>query len=101
MDNRTPSTDAAHDRSPDPIAYLRGLKGLIEQERLDYILSRTGRQEKRQRRLLAHQVAWLVIAMSLFSSDSVPMVWRRLHPSSDTPEPNESAFTKARQRLGV
>jgi hypothetical protein len=29
------------------------------------------------------------------------MVWRALHPYRTTPEPDESTFTKARQRLGI
>jgi len=101
MDDPTLGTDTAHRESFDSIAYLRGLTHLIEQQRLDYILARTGRRQRRRRRLLAHQVVWLVIAMSLFARDSIPMAWRRLHPSADTPEPDDSAFTKARQRLGV
>lgn len=101
MADRTLGRDVAHVQSLDPIRYLRGLSQLIAQERLDYILAQTRRRQRRQRRLLADQVVWLVIAMSLFASDSIPMAWRRLHPSADTPEPDESAFTKARQRLGV
>jgi hypothetical protein len=101
MDDPTPGTSAVHCESFDPVAYLRGLTHLIEQQRVDSILARTGRRQRRRRRLLAHQVVWLVIAMSLFAGDSIPMAWRRLHPSTDTPEPDDSAFTKARQRLGV
>lgn len=97
MADPTPGTAGTQD----PIAYLRGLNRLIDHQRLEYILARTGRRQKRQRRLLAHHVVWLVIAMSLFAADSVPVAWRRLHPSADTPEPDESAFTKARRRLGV
>ena len=101
MDDRSRGTDAAQRESGDPIAYLRGLTHLIDQQRLDYILARTRRRQQRQRRLQADQVVWLVIAMSLFASDSIPMAWRRLHPSADKREPDDSAFTKARQRLGV
>jgi Insertion element 4 transposase N-terminal/Transposase DDE domain len=101
MDDRTLVTEAAHPAALEATGYLRGLSQLIAHERLDYILARTRRRQQRQRRLLANQVVWLVIAMSLFASDSIPMAWRRLHPSADTPEPDESAFTKARQRLGV
>jgi hypothetical protein len=46
-------------------------------------------------------VIWLVIAMALFAADSIPKVWRRLHPTRDEPEPTDSAFAQARQRLGV
>lgn len=85
----------------DPLPFLRGLYQLIPEGRLAAILERTGRQSHRQRRLPAHSVAWLVVAMGLFAQLPIPQVWRRLHPSSDDPEPVESAFTQARQRLGV
>jgi hypothetical protein len=85
----------------DPILYLRGLEHLICQKRLDYILARTGRLQRRKAQLLACSVVWLVIAMSLFATHSIPMVWRALHPYRTTPEPDESTFTKARQRLGI
>jgi hypothetical protein len=39
--------------------------------------------------------------MALFAADSIPKVWRRLHPTRDVPEPDDSAFTRARRRLGV
>jgi len=39
--------------------------------------------------------------MGLFARLPIPQVWRRLHPSADEPEPVESAFTQARQRLGA
>src|SRR5262245_41913462 len=101
MDDPILGTDAAHALAPNPIAYLRGLNQLLQQQRLDCILARTRRRQRRQRRLLAHQVVWLVIAMSLFARDSVPGCWRRLHSCTDRSEPDESAFSKARQRLGV
>lgn len=101
MDDPILGTDAAHAQVADPVAYLRGLNRLLERQRLECILARTRRRECRQRRLLAHQVVWLVVAMSLFARDSIPGCWRRLHPSTDKSEPDESAFSKARQRLGV
>ncbi len=85
----------------DPLPFLQGLYQLIPEERLAAILERTGRQSRRLRRLPAHSVAWLVVAMGLFAQLPIPQVWRRLHPSSDDTEPAESAFTQARQRLGV
>src|SRR3954469_13303888 len=85
----------------DPLPYLRGLSGLVPEQRLAAILSRCGRASQRRRRLPAESVAWLVVAMALFAADSIPKVWRRLHPTRDEPEPVESAFTQARQRLGV
>lgn len=55
----------------------------------------------RLRRLPAHEVVWLVVACSLFRDRSLPMVWRHLHPSADSAQPVDSAFTQARQRLGA
>src|SRR5262245_35900699 len=87
--------------SDDPLPFLQGLYQLLPAERLAFLLEQTGRQSQRRRRLPASSVAWLVVAMGLFANLSIPQVWRRLHPSSDAPEPVESAFTQARQRLGV
>ena len=61
----------------------------------------TGTASQRQRRLPAHDVVWLVIAQSLFRSRGLAKVWRHLHPSRDEPEPADSSFTQARQRLGA
>jgi hypothetical protein len=96
-----PGTKVAHPGSFDPIPYVRGLHQLVTQQRLDFILARTGRVQRRKGRLLASSTAWLVIAMSLFATHAIPMVWRALHPYQTTPEPDESTFTKARRRLGV
>src|SRR4051795_4035444 len=85
----------------DPLPYLRGLSRLVPEQRLAAILSRCGRASRRRRRLPAESVVWLVVAMALFASDSIPKVWRRLHPTRDQPEPDDSAFTQARRRLGV
>jgi hypothetical protein len=38
--------------------------------------------------------------MALFAADPIPKVWRRLHPTRDEPEPDDSTFTQARRRLG-
>ncbi|WP_315852148.1 transposase domain-containing protein, partial [Paludisphaera soli] len=73
---------------------------MITQARLAAILSQTGRASERRRRLPADAVIWLVIAMALFAADSIPKVWRRLHPGRDEPDPDDSAFTRARKRLG-
>src|SRR3954454_13458769 len=85
----------------DPLPYLRGLSGLVPEQRLAAILFRCGRASQRRRRLPAESVAWLVVAMALFAADSIPKVWRRLHPPRDEREPDDSAFTQARRRLGV
>jgi len=85
----------------DPLPYLQGLYRFVPEQRLAAILSRCGRASQRRRRLPAESVAWLVVAMALFAADSIPKVWRRLHPTRDEPEPDDSAFTQARRRLGV
>ena len=85
----------------DPVPFVRGLKGIVPPELVDRVLVRTRRKEKRKRRLPALSVVWLVVAMSLFSSLSVPKAFRALHPSRDKEEPDDSAFPKARARLGV
>jgi hypothetical protein len=85
----------------DPIPFVRGLSQLIPERRLAAILTRTERASERRRSLPAESVIWLVIAMTLFAADSIPKVWRRLHPTRDEPEPTDGAFTQARQRLGV
>jgi hypothetical protein len=85
----------------DPIPFVHGLRQLIPERRLAAILSQTARTSERRRRLPAESIIWLVIAMALFAADSIPKVWRRLHPGRDEPEPDDSAFTHARKRLGV
>src|SRR5438132_9608267 len=101
MVDRTNGSGPDQAASVDPLPYLRGLTQVIQHQRLEYILTRTGRRQRRQRRLLATSVVWLVIAMALFATHAVPQVWRLLHPPADRPEPDDSAFTRARQRLGV
>src|SRR5512135_884647 len=87
--------------SQDPLPFVRGLYQLSPERRLSAILSRTARSSERRRCLPADSVIWLVIAMALFAADSIPKVWRRLHPTRDHPEPTDSAFSQARRRLGV
>ena len=76
----------------DPLPYVSGLKRLIPEQRLAAILTRTARLSVRRRSLPADCVIWLVIAMALFAADSIPKVWRRLHPTRDEPESTDSAF---------
>ena len=85
----------------DPLPYLQGLYEVVPWERIIYILTQTGRASKRNRRLPAPSVTWLVIAMSLWANLSIPQVWRRLHPTLEDAEPSESALAQARKRLGV
>lgn len=65
------------------------------------ILDDTGRNSQRQRRLPAHQLVYFIIACSLWRDKSLPDVWQQLHTLSTQPEPDPSAFTHARKRLGI
>jgi hypothetical protein len=65
------------------------------------VLNDTGRHSQRQRRLPAHHVIYFVIASALWRDKSLPDVWQQLHALSSQPEPDPSAFTHARQRLGI
>jgi len=65
------------------------------------VLHDTGRQSRLQRRLPAQHVVYFVIACSLWRDKGMPEVWQQLHSLSEQPEPDPSAFTKARQRLGI
>jgi hypothetical protein len=101
MTHRSGPSGPAKRGQADPVPFVRGLHRIVSAERIDRILARTRRVEKRKRRLPARSVVWLVIAMSLFSGLSVPKAFRALHPSRDEHEPDDSAFPKARARLGV
>lgn len=75
---------------------------------LEEVLNRTGRREKRVRRLPAHVMMRYVIAMGLFFDESYDEVMRRLVGNlrklgswdDDWQVPTKSAITQARQRLG-
>jgi hypothetical protein len=69
----------------EPLPYALGLGRLIPDQRLVAILTRTARLSVRRRSLPADCVIWLVIVMALFAADSIPKVWRRLHPTRDEP----------------
>ena len=89
------------DPMADPTPFLRGLYHLLPPDRLAHILESTGRRSRRVRRIPADAAARLVVALGLFADLPVPQVWRRLHPGTDAPDPAESAFCQARDRLGV
>lgn len=101
MGNCGKSAKQAQGSKSDPTPFIHGLKKIVSAERLEHILRRTRRKEKRKRRLAGQTVMWIVIAMSLFANESIAQCFRALHPSPDHPEPVDSAFTKARARLGV
>jgi Insertion element 4 transposase N-terminal/Transposase DDE domain len=84
-----------------PLDYIHSLYQFLPLDLVLAVLHETGRHSLRQRRRPAHAVVWLAIAQSLFRRRSLPLVWRKLHSSSAQAEPCDSAFTKARQRLGI
>lgn len=86
---------------PAPEHLFPSLYLLLSRPAIDEVLHRTGTASQRCRRLPAHEVVWLTIAQSWFPQRSLPTVWRHLHPCPDRPEPVDSAFTQARQRLGA
>jgi hypothetical protein len=87
--------------SPDPARLFDSLYCLLPRDAIGHVLEHTHTTSQRLRRLPAHEVVWLVIAQSWFRTRSIPQVWRHLHPSPEKPEPVDSAFTQARQRLGA
>jgi hypothetical protein len=88
---------------------FQAIQTAIAPEVIDQALERSDRFEKRQRKLPASLVDCLVIAMSLWSSDSMGTVlknlvnglnrqWTKLGQYWKTP--NSSSITTARQKLG-
>lgn len=79
-----------------------------DRDLIEEVLHRTGRREKRSRRLPAHVMIRYVIAMGLFFAESYDEVMRRLVGNlrllgcwvDDWQVPTKSAITQARRRLG-
>jgi hypothetical protein len=80
----------------------------FDRDLIEEVLNRTGRREKRSRRLPAHVMIRYVIAMGLFFTESYDEVMRRLVGNlrklgcwvDDWQVPTKSAITQARHRLG-
>ncbi|GAB3803570.1 IS4 family transposase [Micromonospora zhanjiangensis] len=85
------------------------LSARFNRDLLEEVLNRSGRREKRVRRLPAHVMIRYVIAMGLFCAESLDEVMRRLVGNlrrlgswdDDWQVPTASAITQARQRLGA
>jgi len=85
------------------------LSARFDRDLLEEVLNRTGRREKRSRRLPAHVMIRYVIAMGLFFTESYDEVMRRLVGNlrklgswaDGWQVPTASAITQARQRLGT
>jgi hypothetical protein len=96
-----PAANSHAPAPPDPARLFPSLYCLLPLDAIRAVLTQTHTASQRLRRLPAYEVVWLVIAQSWFPDRSIPKVWRHLHPSPDRPEPVDSAFTQARQRLGA
>ena len=84
-----------------PLDHLAALYLFCPLQLVLAVLNDTGRHSQRQRRLPAHHVVYFVLACSLWRDKGLPDVWQRLHTLSGQPEPDPSAFTYARKRLGI
>ena len=88
---------------------LKAIETAISPETIEQVLGNTDSREERRRKLPSHLVVCLIIAMSLWSSDSMRTVlknlvlglrtqWLRLAQYWRVPSP--SSITEARQRMG-
>jgi len=84
-----------------PLDHVRSLYLFCPLQLVLSVLNDTGRQSERQRLLPAQHVVYFVIASSLWRDKGLPDVWQQLHCLSGQPEPDPSAFTHARKRLGI
>jgi hypothetical protein len=84
-----------------PLDHVRPLYLFCPLQLVLSVLDDTGRRSQRQRRLPAHHVVYFVIAASLWRDKGLPDVWQQLHALSQQAEPDPSAFTHARKRLGI
>ena len=87
---------------------LEAIARFITPELIGSVLEQTGRCSHRIRRLPAQAVAWLVIAMGVFSDLDTPGVWRQVvgtlrmlwSAAAGNLPPRKSALSMARERLG-
>ena len=91
-----------------PVIVLEALARFIPPETIRSVLTQTGRQSRRIRRLPATAVVWLAIAIGIWTDLDIPAIWRQVvgplrslflsigakHP------PCKSALSQARTRLG-
>lgn len=86
---------------------LGALTALVPREVLDESIAAHGRREQRVRKLPAHLVVYLLIALCLFPDDDYEEVAVKLTgalsllPGSRWQAPSRGAVTQARQRLGA
>lgn len=86
---------------------LGALTALVPRKVLDEAVAAHGRREQRVRKLPAHLVVYLLIALCLFPDDDYEEVAEKLSgalsllPGSRWQAPTRGAVTQARQRLGA
>jgi hypothetical protein len=87
---------------------LSALQEVISTQTIRTVLEECGKKAKRERKLCAEAIVWVLIAMNLFSHLSLGMVLekiayglRLLWPGSEEVLPGESALTYRRYQLGV
>lgn len=87
--------------------HLPALQQIISAEKVQQVVAACGKQAKRQRKLSAEAIVWLLIGMNLFSDLSLGMVLEKIAyglrllglPSENLA--GESALTYRRYQLGV
>jgi hypothetical protein len=88
---------------------LKAIETAIPTETIEQVLGQTDSRETRKRKLPSHLIVCLVIAMSIWSSDSMRTVLKNLVKGLRTQwlklgqywrVPSPSSITQARQRLG-
>lgn len=84
------------------------LLGVVPREMIQVVLEETGREEKRQRKLVAEWVLWICIVMAWFPRRSIQAVMAKLWQMTSLTMSNPtammasaSAISQARYRLGV
>src|SRR5215213_3999498 len=94
---------------PDPLV-LEALARRIPPERVEAALAGTGgRRGRRVRKVPAHAVVWLVIAIGLWGDADVPSLWRQVvgtlaslwRAACGIKPPCKSALSQARSRVGA
>jgi hypothetical protein len=91
------------------VIVLEALARFITPETVRSVLTQTGRQTRRIRRLPATAVVWLVIAIGIWTDLDIPAIWRQvvgilrsLFLALDAKHPPcKSALSQARTRLGA
>jgi hypothetical protein len=87
---------------------LEALSRFISPATIQSVLTSTGRQNRRIRRVPAAAVVWLAIAIGIWSDLDIPALWRQIKGTLSSlllvaalvRPPSKSALSQARKRLG-